>query len=106
VERRRGENEARFRALNEVLERQSLRRPNTDLAFEIVCECDDEACAQPLRVTYRTYEAVRHEPTMFIVAPGHDRPEIEQVTSRRSSYDIVEKFGDAALTALVSDPRA
>lgn len=106
VERRRGENEVRFRALNEGLEQRSLRRPSVDLAFEIVCECDDEYCTEPLQVSYLAYEAVRNEPTMFFVAHGHARLEIERVTSRTPEYEIVEKFGDAALTALVSDPRS
>jgi hypothetical protein len=106
VSGRRGENESRFRDVNEALERRSLRVPSSDLTFEILCECDVETCTETLTVTYLAYESVRSEPTMFIVASGHADPAIERVVSRTALYDVVEKRGDAALSALVNDPRS
>ena len=103
---RRGENESRFRDVNEALERRSLRAPSSDLTFEILCECDEETCTEAITVSYFAYESVRDAPTMFIVAPGHADPEIERVVSTTADYDVVEKRGDAALSALVNDPRA
>lgn len=105
MEGRRGENETRFRDLNEKLEQRALRTPNSDLTFDIVCECDEEDCTETLTVGYLAYEAVRHDATMFIVAPGHVDPELEKVVSYGDAYEIVEKYGDAALTALVTYPR-
>jgi hypothetical protein len=106
VESRRGENEARFRDLNEKLEQRALRTPSSDLTFDIVCECDEEDCTETLTVGYLAYEAVRHDATMFIVARGHADPELEKVVSRGGGYEIVEKYGEAALTALVTYPRS
>lgn len=106
VSSRRGENESRFRAVNEKLERRSLRRrSSSSLSFEILCECDDELCTEAVTISYLSYEAVRQEPTMFIVARGHVDPEIERVVSSTAAYDVVEKRGEAALSALVNDPR-
>ncbi len=44
-----------------------------------------------------TYAAdVRSDPARFVVAPGHDLPEIEAVLLQTHAYEIVLKRGDAA----------
>lgn len=51
------------------------------------------------------YECVRSDPTLFVVAPGHDLPEIEEVLRRTDAYQVVRKEGDAARLAIARDPR-
>jgi hypothetical protein len=41
----------------------------------------------------------------FIVVPGHDLPDSEQVLREGNGYVIVEKFGDARAAASELDPR-
>jgi hypothetical protein len=38
------------------------------------------------------YEEVRSEPTHFLLAPGHHRPEVERVVERTGEFEVVEKF--------------
>jgi hypothetical protein len=57
-------------------------------------------------MTLVEYEAIRAEPTCFVVVPGHERPEIERVVERHPAYLIVEKRQeDAAEVAIETDPR-
>jgi hypothetical protein len=44
-------------------------------------------------------------PTHFAVLPGHDVPTVERVVETNERYVIVEKFGEAAITAIKLDPR-
>jgi hypothetical protein len=57
-------------------------------------------------LTLAAYEAVRSEPTQFVIAPGHELPEIEAVVFRADAYEVVRKQGDAAELAEENDPRS
>jgi hypothetical protein len=52
------------------------------------------------------YENARRDPAEFLVAPGHDLPEIEEVVSRGQGYQVVRKQGAAAAVAEERDPRS
>jgi hypothetical protein len=51
------------------------------------------------------YEQVRSDATLFLVALGHERPEIEEVVRRTDSYQVARKEGEAARLAVAEDPR-
>src|SRR5689334_2869011 len=97
-----GKNEARFRDINESVERLT---PIKARSIQIVCECAREGCVYLVDVDRDAYEAVRQTPTEFIVGRGHQMPEFERVVSDHGEYLIVEKFGDAAAVAEQLDPR-
>ena len=104
-EARKGQNEAWFRELNERLEeRAAVKLGQTD-AFDVVCECAREECAERITVAFADYEAVREVPTRFVVVSGHADPTCERVVSSTGVYDVVAKFGDAAAEARLEDPR-
>jgi hypothetical protein len=44
---------------------------------ELVCECSDVSCTKTLLVGAGEYETVRSIPNRFMVARGHELPEIE-----------------------------
>jgi hypothetical protein len=52
------------------------------------------------------YEQVRSDPTWFVVAAGHDLPEIEEVLRSTDVYQVVKKEGEAARLAVADDPRS
>jgi hypothetical protein len=98
-------NELLFRDLNEQVEFVEGFLERDSSTFEFFCECPDMDCTVRLPMPLAVYEEVRSDPTLFIVAPAHDRPEIEEVLRRTDAYQIVKKRGQAAQIAAASDPR-
>ena len=75
---------------------------------EWLCECFDENCAQPVKLSMEEYQVVRAGATHFLVAPGeeHVSLSVEHVIRREEHYWIVEKIGVAAEMSEQSDPRS
>ena len=71
-----------------------------------LCECDRNDCTKTIELTRAEYQAVRAEPTRFVVLLGHALSEHESVVARRGDYLIVEKIGAQAREAVEHDPRA
>ncbi len=65
-------------------------------------------CPQPVLLSIEEYEAIRAEPTHFVVAPSseHVNPEIERVVKREERYWVLEKVGVGAAVAEAFDPRS
>jgi hypothetical protein len=96
-------NEALFRDLNEQVE--FVAGPLDDgSTFEFFCECADVDCTLRLPMTLAVYEDVRADPTLFVVAPHHERLDVEEVVRRTDAFQIVRKKGDAARFAAATDP--
>ena len=99
-------NEALFRQVNERIEEvnESL---GVDEPSDFLCECGDEDCTAPVSLTLAEYEAVRKQPTHFVIMPGHNVIDVERVLHQNERFAIVEKFsGEAARIAVETDPRA
>jgi hypothetical protein len=69
-------------------------------------ECSNVGCDLRLPLTLAAYERVRADGTHFVVASGHELPEIESVIFRGADYQVVRKQGEAAELAEEEDPRA
>jgi hypothetical protein len=102
-EKRLGLNEAMFREINERLESQLPADRNDRLS--ILCECADPDCTQRISVTPDEYAAARARPRQFLLVPGHELTEIEEVVNRADRYEIVRKQGDAGKIAEQTDNR-
>ena len=68
--------------------------------FAFFCECSNIDCTLSMPMSLAVYEEVRADPTTFVVAPGHELPEIEEVVRRTPDYQIVRKHGDARVSWL------
>ena len=93
-------NEAVFREVNERIERAAgheALRGHRDLGF--LCECSNIDCDLVLQLTLEEYERVRQDPTQFVVALGHELPEIEEVVFVGETHQVVRKRGAAAEVA-------
>lgn len=102
-----GKNEALFREVNERIKEVSEQAVSLDGGAEIqfVCECSEEGCSEPIELTVPEYEAVRAEPTHFVVALGHVwEPDDEHVVREAHTYVVVEKTGDAGEIAEEENP--
>jgi hypothetical protein len=106
---RRAQNEALFRDLNErVKEIDERLEPNGIVPaaeLEFLCECGDLECTTRFVMSRPEYEALRRNPSRFVVIPEHVDPKIERVVEVRPGYVIVEKDGAAGETAHETDPR-
>ena len=102
-ERRLAGNEVLFRDTNEAIERgQWPDEPDKPIRFR--CECARADCGQVVEITLAEYQQVRSFPRRFLIALGHETPEIETVISRAPDYLIVEKQGMAGQIAAAADP--
>jgi hypothetical protein len=97
--------ESAFREVNEAIAKTAARFEADEAEF--VCECADPGCAHRITAELDEYEDVRGDPTHFLVAEGHDLPQIEQVVEEHGDYAVVEKLG-TKLRRIVQalDPRA
>jgi hypothetical protein len=72
---------------------------------DYVCECSDTACFKTIELTKDEYERARSRPTVFMVVPGHETPEIERVVEENERFVLVEKI--VAVDKVVEqDPRS
>jgi hypothetical protein len=103
-QRRIARNEAVFRRVNEAL--RTGRWPDAGTAGDAFrCECARLGCTRLIELTAAEYERIRAHPRRFLVAPGHELPEAENVVERGEGYIVVEKRGAAATVAEATDPR-
>ena len=96
-EKRLGLNEAMFREINERLEAQLPTDRNNHLS--IICECADPDCTARIEISPDEYQAGSAKPRQFILVPGHELVEIEEVVSRTDRYELVRKHGKAGAVA-------
>ena len=104
-EERLARNETLFRSVNENIEGAAQSSQLDEHVFEFFCECSNLDCTMLLPLTLSEYERVRADPRQFVVAPGHELPDIEIVVDRRSAYQVVLKEGQAAEFVTEHDPR-
>ena len=107
-EERLARNESSFRSLNEALgQKVFARRPDAraDLAG-FVCECGDADCAEVLRVDFDRYEQVRQDAHLFLVRPGHEIADVEDVVQREDAFLVVRKHDDVSEIVRETDPRS
>ncbi|NUR78483.1 MAG: hypothetical protein HOQ28_19630 [Thermoleophilia bacterium] len=92
--RRLAENELIRKEANEEIERQAREEEREggirDPELEFFCACGRPDCDAKLLLTLSEYEAASG-PDRFIVVPGHDNPQIEQVVEAHDRYLVVEK---------------
>jgi hypothetical protein len=103
--RRIGRNEALAREVNERIE--SLANKSWNREIEVLCECGDENCTAQLPVSLLEFERVREDATLFLVVPGHEAPDVEDVVESFKRFDVVRKReGAPASIATATDPRS
>jgi hypothetical protein len=99
-------NEARFRDINERVERDLqpiIEGPDELLPF--VCECARRECSETIRLTIAEYERVRADATRFAVAAGHEITDVEDVVERHDRYLVILKHPETWEIVERTDPR-
>ena len=89
-------NEVLFRKASDRIDDKAAPRTVPGEAIAFYCECSDRDCNERMLITAHEFENVRARPTQFLVRPGHEKPDIETITTRTPLYLVVEKTGEAA----------
>jgi hypothetical protein len=94
--------EVNGRRVNEAIERGTREAG----AAVFVCECGNLGCNATVEMSIGAYEAVRSAFDRFLVLPGHELPEIEDVIERHDAYLVVAKrHRQAVAIAAATDER-
>ena len=104
-EQRIARTESLFRGVNERIATSARRFGGEDASF--VCECDDPECTERVRATLTEYELVRRDGARFLIVPGHEDSEVEEVRGVGPRFSLVEKVKPVVRqTAEELNPRA
>ncbi len=99
---RRAAAEINGRQVNEAIERGT----GSSGTAVFVCECGHLGCNQTVELGLSAYEGVRSDFDRFLVVPGHEIEEIEEVVERHAGYLVVAKRrGMAMAMAKATDDR-
>ena len=104
--RRKGLNEALFREVNEQIRRLDDESGEEAGTIAVICECSETDCTERIVLLVAEYERVRSDSLLYVVARGHELPDIERVVERRDGWEIVRKVGVASEIAEETDPRS
>ena len=88
---RAAQNELVFRAVNDQIVEISGRFESLLSDIDVVCECANASCVGRIRLPASTFADIRHAGVDFIVLPGHERTDIEDVVERYERYLVVRK---------------
>jgi hypothetical protein len=87
-------NEEVFRSINERIE-EGARQHGVEQKLPFQCECSTDTCVETIELPPAEYDRVASHFARFVVAPGHEQPEVEAVVERHGDYLVVEKTGEA-----------
>jgi hypothetical protein len=104
-ERRLALNEAIARDVNELVDDVAETWFRDEDLVDFRCECVQRHCVEPVRLTREEYTSVRDDATTFVVTPGHEDPELEEIIGHIREYPLVRKLGAGRDVAVATDPR-
>ena len=84
-----------FRRANETLRERFGRYelpPGEQLPF--LCECSERTCTNLVWLALDEYQAVRDDPEAFLIVPGHNDTETEQLVDDQSALHDVPGSGE------------
>ncbi len=98
-------NESRFRDINEGLRRDLEKLPSQPEMVPFVCECGLSVCSATVEMSIPEYETVRASSRRFVLVPGHELPQTENVVDRHQRYFVVEKKPEVGSIVDATDRR-
>jgi hypothetical protein len=99
--------ESLFRSVNEKLDDINQSFSLATQSMTAVCECGDMNCTEQIDIDLTTYERIRSDPTWFVIVPGHEVADVEEIVERHEGFDVVCKHkGAGEAVAIATDPRS
>jgi hypothetical protein len=81
-----------FRSVNERIRELDDGWRASD--YEFVCECADEHCFASLGIDRDEFDRIAARPGMYVVAPGHEQPDVDEIVERHEQYMLVARRRD------------
>jgi hypothetical protein len=100
------ESQALFREVNERIKSLDETVGRNREGNGWVCECVNERCFERIKMSLVEYDGVRSDGNFFLVKPGHEVPDIEDVIDRHEEYVVVAKRGAGGVYAAKNNPRS
>lgn len=66
------QNECVFREANEKIAERAAELAPVDGLTPVLCECEEEACTELVRISLEDYRQIRADPLTFVIVPGHE----------------------------------
>jgi hypothetical protein len=85
-----------FRSVNDRIRELGENLLDSVEEIDFTCECEDAKCIGPIRMRVAQFAAIEGVKNRFIVLPGHEVLEVEDVVAERESFVIVSKRGAGA----------
>jgi len=60
------------------------------------CECGDGDCHDVIQLPLEIYRSIRADDRRFVIVPGHEVPEMEDIVVSRSKWAVVRKHDAVA----------
>jgi hypothetical protein len=96
-EQRAARNQLLFREVNERIASLAERALLPEVApIEVTCECVDMSCTSTVQISLHEFAEIDRATNRFLVVPGHQLPDVEDVVERRDRFLIVAKRGAGA----------
>jgi hypothetical protein len=93
--RRLAENEVFFRQFNEAVTKNVASvggNVNDEAPIEFYCECSSDECIEKIPLTLADFISLHNNSDRFVLIPGHQINEIENVVFNGPHYIVVEKI--------------
>jgi hypothetical protein len=96
-EKRAAQNQLLFREVNRRIASLAERALLPEIApIEVTCECVDMSCTATIQIHLHEFAEIDRATNRFLVVPGHELPEVEDVVERGDRFLIVGKRGAGA----------
>jgi hypothetical protein len=82
-----------FRSVNRRIKELADKLFHAESDLDFVCECDDPGCIKMITMPIAEFAAFERMEDCFLVAPGHEDPEVDQAVTRHRRYVVVANVG-------------
>jgi len=96
-EQRAAQNQLLFREVNARIASLAGRASLPEIPpIQVTCECVDISCTTAVQIPLHEFAEIDRTTNRFLVVPGHELPDVEDVVERRDPFLIVAKRGAGA----------
>jgi hypothetical protein len=93
--------------VNEQIRSLDEKFATAEGTLTVICECGNSDCTDRLELDVSAYERVRSNSRLYVIAKGHEIPDVEEVVEPAEGYDVVKKNeGAPAELSRELDPRS